>query len=291
MKPNAIQITHDDGNLRVKSPYNPSFVKDARALGGRWNPSGGVWIFDSRTEDRVRELLKTTYGTDQAEYRSVTVRLDAGIWWKADAIGGSDNCYFGGRKILARPSRNTRVILGDGVILTDGAFPRSGGSNRYPSIDIEDGTFVEVYDVPADHPDLKSGSAAITIISEESAPEPTAELLLKSPSKDYGSTIPNEDLAQTLEIALALRPGRTALLAAPINIKLWDEETIVQESTEPGYINISTMGFQAPIVISVEQHQPPEWQTDYEAGEVDPADVPTLLLDQAEAKALLSKLV
>lgn len=291
MKPNAIKITNDDGNLRVKSPYNPSFVKDARTLGGRWNPSGGVWIFDSRTEDRVRELLKTTYGTDQTEYRSATIRLDVGAWWREETTGDSATCYFGGRMILSRKFRDSRVILGEGVILVDGGFPGRGGSTLYPSLDLESGkTFIEVYDIPTDHPDIKSGSSAITIVAEETIPDPMAEFQLRSSTGNYGSTISAEDLAQALEIALVLRPDRMVIFTAQVTIKQLDGETTTQESTESGYICISTMGVKTPIEISVEQNESPEWQIGSESGDVDPIEIPTLFLDQAGAKALLDSL-
>jgi hypothetical protein len=276
--------------MHVKSPYNPQFVGEAKALGGKWNPNGGTWIFDPRTEDRVRKLLKSIYGTDEIEYRSANVRLDAGAWWRHDTVGNSAACYFGGRLVLSRKFRDSRVMLGEGVILVDGGFNRSGGSTRYPSLNIDEGqTFVEVYDVPIDHPDLKDPSA--TIIYQEEAPEVITELTVKSSLGDYALTISAHDLTVALELALAMRPGRVALLASMVNIKQLDSDgKTTQESMKSGYIHISTIGIYAPIALTVDNHEPPEWLRGRDSNEVNFVGIPIVSLDVDEARKMLGTL-
>lgn len=297
MKPNAVQIETTRKGLSVTADYNPKFVSQARALGGKWDSLNSAWMFDTRTEDRVRSVLKTIYGTDQEEYEGVTVRLDAYQWWQEDGTGDNATCYFAGRKIMSRRGRDSRILLGDGVVLTDGALPRSGGSVRYPSLGLDSGggVFLEVYDVPASHSDL--GNRAATIISGDTTtpdPEPELEgirdLTIKSQSGNYTSRIQSDDLSQALRIALALSPGRVALLTAPIEIAQMDEGRIVQTAADSGYITVSAMGHQGPLTISVELHNPPEWQADYESGEVDIADMPIMPLNHEEAETLLKKL-
>lgn len=154
MKPNAVMIETVGTLVTARTPYNPMFISAARDNGGRWDPDAGVWAFDSRTADRVRTTARTIYGTDTTDYESVTARFDAGAWWRHDPTGDDHNCYFAGRKILWRRGRDCRVELGDGVVLVEGKLAARGGSVRNPSLNIDHGTIVEVYDVPAGHPDL-----------------------------------------------------------------------------------------------------------------------------------------
>lgn len=173
MKPNAVTIDTTTTTLKdipittivVRAPYNQNFVTAAQNLGGRWNGVG--WMFNARTTIRVCETLRTIYGTDQADYVSVTARFDAGIWWRHDTTGDESTCYFAGRQILSRRERDSVVKLGNGVVLVEGSFSPSGGSVRYPSLDIDRGTIVEVYDVPADHADL---TAEIVTIVPDTTP-------------------------------------------------------------------------------------------------------------------------
>lgn len=293
LKPNAVQVETKDGTLWVKSPYNPEFVRNARTLGGKWSPPTAKWQFDPRTEERLRTILKSVYGTDQEEYPGVTVKLDAKLWYPEDLVGNAADCYFAGRLILSRKSRDGRVILGEGVILTDGAFPSSGGSVRNPRLSLEESAgniFLEIYDVPADHLDLHSESKAVTIISRDPGPKPEGirELTIKAPSGHCASRIPAEDMSQALRLALALDHSRIALLIANVNIQSIDKDRITLTTGGPGRIQVSVLGSQ--VVISVELDEPPEWMIGFGSGEIDPLDVPILTLSRDDAEALLGEL-
>ena len=123
----------------VRSPYHPDFVAGARKLNGKWN--AGQWDFDYRDEQRVRDLMFAVYGTDGSEVpvRDVQVEITS----------STPNPYFAyGREIVVRKGRDSRVILGDGVVVLDGDFPSSCGSSKYPAL-LRDGTVtLEVRDVP-----------------------------------------------------------------------------------------------------------------------------------------------
>ena len=168
MKPSAVTIeTIDTTNIIiVRAPYNPDFSTAARNLGGRWSGNHRGWAFNMQTRARVRETLKTIYGTDSPDYTSVTARFDVGAWWRQDTIGDDSVCYFAGRQILSRRERDTIVKLGEGVVLIEGSFNPSGGSIRYPSLDLDRGTIVEVYDVPADHQDLTRDGVTTVQVQE-----------------------------------------------------------------------------------------------------------------------------
>jgi hypothetical protein len=181
VKPNAVVIETIGNSVTVRSPYNVAFVEAARNHGGRWDSAANAWTFDARTESRVRETVRNIYGPGATEnYESVTARFDACAWWRHDPTGDDSNCYFAGRKILWRRGRDHRVEMGDGVVLAEGTFNTRGGSVRNPSLDIDHGTIVEVYDVPAGHPDLDH--PCVTIVAQpadEPAPVDTQALLIE----------------------------------------------------------------------------------------------------------------
>lgn len=135
----TIKIRNDGGKVSVHSPYHPDFVTAARKLNGKWNSP--YWNFDSRDEQRVREACFKVYGTDGGEVETVDIRMQV--------TRSSDNPLFAyGRMIVERRGRDTRVNLGDGVVILDGDFPRSCGSTKYPSLTNGEPVTVEVRDVP-----------------------------------------------------------------------------------------------------------------------------------------------
>lgn len=138
-------VGHKGGSQSVAltSPYHPDLPRAARHLGGHW--SGERWFFDLRDEAGVRSLAREIYGTDGddgAELVTVRLRLNAGRTW-------TDELYWGGRQIARRFSRDSHVQLGDDVVVVTGGFPAHGGSRKNPAVAAEEGTVLEVRDVPA----------------------------------------------------------------------------------------------------------------------------------------------
>lgn len=147
-----IQITTSGGRLTVKAPFHPAFPKQARNLDGNFDRQTETWVFDPRDEQRVRDLLMQIYGTDgTAGAETVTARVDL-----HQAIGQRriDEFWLFGRRIASRRERDAPVRLGEGVVLLSGGFPSSGGSRANVDLEPQDGTVVEVRDVPAGHADL-----------------------------------------------------------------------------------------------------------------------------------------
>lgn len=148
-----ISIVVSNGKLSVTTPYHPTMVAGSRRLHGTW--TGSSWEFDPRDEDRVRALVLDLYGTDGTPCQLVDVRINVRQWYKHPAGSGDDRTmYFAGREVCHRPSRDAQVKLGEGVVLIAGEFFSSGGSVKYPRLDIEslkEDVVVEIRDVPAGH--------------------------------------------------------------------------------------------------------------------------------------------
>ena len=142
----TVKIENENGKVTVKSPYNPNFPEEARKIGGKW--TGKKWTFDQRDEERVRNLCIKVYGTDGTLQGlvDVQVRLCPGRISKHEI-------WALGREVIARPGRDAEVRMGEGVILLEGQFGKSGGSHQYPAIAAKTGTetdtvLLEIRDVP-----------------------------------------------------------------------------------------------------------------------------------------------
>ena len=154
----------DGAKIGVRSPYHPSFVARARKLNGDYVRAENVWWFDSRDEEEVRAACLAVYGTtgddnpplvdiqiavkDLSELRLVALldnirRVDIQIAVK-DLSEQSLFAY--GREVLSRPGRDSRVKLGDGVVIVSGSFPSSAGSRNNPKIGGD--AVLEIRDVP-----------------------------------------------------------------------------------------------------------------------------------------------
>jgi hypothetical protein len=60
-------VEEEDGRIAVSSPFHPNFPAKARGLGGVWDPTRRVWVFDAGDNDRVRSLCLEIYGTDRQD--------------------------------------------------------------------------------------------------------------------------------------------------------------------------------------------------------------------------------
>lgn len=160
---NEISVTREGDKLMVQSPYNPDFPGDARNLGGKWSKTAKVWTFDARDEERVRSLVRAHYGTDGSEpvtLVSLRVKADALSWGEAEL-------WVAGRQIARRIGRDESVRLGDGCVIIEGGFPGSGGSRKSPRLAAEDGTIIEIRDVPAALAASEVEDASVWIVSDD----------------------------------------------------------------------------------------------------------------------------
>jgi hypothetical protein len=143
-----ISITIEGGRCWVQTPYLPALLPGFRQLGGRWDALSHRWSFDSRDEDRVRQLLLDQLGTDGGPDVLVDCRLDLDQLPRT-AYPRYEPLRLGALTVVERPGRDRPVSLGEGVVVIQGGFPPRGGSAKNPSWESEAGTILEVRDVPA----------------------------------------------------------------------------------------------------------------------------------------------
>jgi hypothetical protein len=133
------------------TPYNPDLPRRAKAIGGRWDAGRKAWTFDTRDEQRVRDLARAIYGTDGSPADDgdlVTVRVRLADHEVTEQRRQQPVARFAGRLIAERTGRDTPVRLAPGVVLVEGTLPASGGSMRYPLIEAGDDVIVEIRDLP-----------------------------------------------------------------------------------------------------------------------------------------------
>lgn len=117
--------THDKENfkIRVKTPYDRSFVEKARNLRGSFDKQTSEWVFDDSIEEYVRQALMDVYGTT-GEERVETVSLVITDFEESKYTGPVE---LFGRTIARAFGRDSGAKLGDGIIWISGEYT-SGGS-------------------------------------------------------------------------------------------------------------------------------------------------------------------
>jgi hypothetical protein len=153
--------------IAVRCPYHPEIVKQFRALNGKWNQDKKAWYFDVNAKAQVVDALRTVFGAAPGDPapRLVTVVLTSKFM---DAMYGAEDIRELGRIVAQRLGRDARVQLGPGVVVKSGGFRPSGGSSRKPELAPEDGTSLEVRDVPqalAERLQAQYGSDAVEIVA------------------------------------------------------------------------------------------------------------------------------
>ena len=137
----TVKIDTSETKVVLDSPYHPDLPTKAKALGGKFDGRSRNWSFDIRDLDRVRAMALEVYGTDGTPQETVTVRM------RVDN-GASNPLWVCGRKVAQRYTRDRSVYLGDGVVILDGAFQKSGGSRNYPTLSPDGAVILEIRDVP-----------------------------------------------------------------------------------------------------------------------------------------------
>lgn len=154
-----VSVTLADKLVTVISPYLPAWRARALDLGGKFQ-GGNKWTFDWRDEARVRAALIELYGTDGTLTELVDARVDVNHFTKHHP-GAYQELWLFGRSLASRPGRDSRVKLGDGVVIVSGDFGLRGGSVKNPALDPDYETVLEVRDIPAGHADLKREGVTI----------------------------------------------------------------------------------------------------------------------------------
>lgn len=141
----CVGITVANSRVLVDSPYDRGFISRAKEMGGKWDPDGKVWAFDERDEERVRDLCMEIYGEDGRDSgTTVAIRLDLEAY---DNDIYEQELRLAGRQLAKRFGRDQAVALGDGIVLVEGHFKKSGGSRKNPRIGETKGVVLEIRDL------------------------------------------------------------------------------------------------------------------------------------------------
>lgn len=140
----SIVITNAGSTVTLRAPYDPAMPPRARAIGGLWEVTRGLWVFDIRDEVRVCELAREIYGTDgRADRPTVNVRVPVSSGYDAEL-------RVAGRRLAWREGRDDAVCLASGVTLVGGGFANSGGSRANPRLEELEDTVLLIRDVSAE---------------------------------------------------------------------------------------------------------------------------------------------
>ena len=138
-----VKVEKTDGKVKVTSPYNSKLPEQARKLGGKWDRTQKVWIFDEQDEIRVRNLYKSVYGTDGDVNDTVNIRVEVKYCWSEYCQG----LYLFGKPIAYATGRDSGARICEDVVVLMGGI-ESGGSNRNRVAEANQGTIFEVRRVP-----------------------------------------------------------------------------------------------------------------------------------------------
>ncbi|MGV4289399.1 hypothetical protein [Trueperella pyogenes] len=140
----VVTFTQDATRTHIEAPFDRGFISAIKNLGGRWDAQRKTWHIANQDIDRAREITMKFFGSDgtpETENDLVTARLEAAKYYNYRQI------TIGGRDIAIRWERDSKVKLGDGVILHAGKFSSSWGSRANPCIGDNDAV-LEIRDLP-----------------------------------------------------------------------------------------------------------------------------------------------
>lgn len=139
-----IKIERNENKICVESPYNPLLPERAKNLGGKWDRSRKVWVYDIENESYVREMYKEMYG----EWPGEAVELvDVRVKLNDDILVNRDSIYFAGRLVARAHGRDSGARLGDGVIVTEKSFTSGGSMKNWCTVG-RAGTIFKMREVP-----------------------------------------------------------------------------------------------------------------------------------------------
>lgn len=120
-----IVINRTEKSIAVKSPFNSTLPQRARALGGSWDASKKVWVYDAADEELVRSLYMDVYGEWEGS-QHIRVRITT----TEELIGRCDSVYICGVQVARAYGRDSGAKVMDAKYIS-GDLPRSGGSAKY----------------------------------------------------------------------------------------------------------------------------------------------------------------
>ena len=151
----TVNLTVNNGQVKVQTPYNAEFVTKAKNLGGKWDTLSKTWIFNENVLDYVKEILIQIYGvTGETTYQTCTLVVKN---YSAEVVTGAVELF--GRTIARASGRDTGVSLGESIVWINGK-KESGGSTKYWKTIVENATF-EIQDFPVERTKFEDVQKAI----------------------------------------------------------------------------------------------------------------------------------
>lgn len=142
----SIKITRTNCEIAVQSPYSPALPARAKAMSGKWNRDGGVWVFPIAAEKQVADLFRDIYGEWDDE-TSKTVNLLCTVNERRAVTGESLTLQ---NRVIARAfGRDSGARTSEGVIVISGGFG-SGGSVKNWQTSVQAGTKFRLLNVPVE---------------------------------------------------------------------------------------------------------------------------------------------
>jgi len=151
----TVNLTVNNGQVKVQTPYNAEFVTKAKNLGGKWDTLSKTWIFNENVLDYVKEILIQIYGvTGETTYQTCTLVVKN---YSAEVVTGAVELF--GRTIARASGRDTGVSLGESIVWINGK-KESGGSTKYWKTIVENATF-EIQNFPFERTEFEDVQKAI----------------------------------------------------------------------------------------------------------------------------------
>ena len=151
----TVNLTVNNGQVKVQTPYNAEFVTKAKNLGGKWDTLSKTWIFNENVLDYVKEILIQIYGvTGETTYQTCTLIVKN---YSAEIMNNAVELF--GRTIARASGRDTGVSLGESIVWINGK-KESGGSTKYWKTIVENATF-EIQDFPVERTKFQDVQKAI----------------------------------------------------------------------------------------------------------------------------------
>lgn len=170
-----VELLIENEFIKVNSPYNSLFIKRAKEIGGKWESP--YWKFKLENKEIVENALLDIYG-ESGNGAKEEVEFNVHL----DVIGSPQTLWIGTLPICSRQRRDSNVRLEENVIVVKGGFPERGGSAKYPDLNPEEGTVLNVKHFPKIVYDKIEDKSGLELISSTST-ELSQEDLIKEKEK------------------------------------------------------------------------------------------------------------
>lgn len=141
----SIKVTRIEDELIVSSQYNSNLPKRARAIGGNWDPTKKVWVFNISDEKLVKELYMDIYREWEMS-KLIRVRITL----RNKMFNTNDSVYICGKQIARATGRDSGAKTGEDIRWVSGELPTSGGSTKYWTTVVYEDSVFDIVKFPYD---------------------------------------------------------------------------------------------------------------------------------------------